>query len=42
MQLPFSKPKVCKSSVSQVSSSRIEGTSQGPALKSDSPLLVDI
>ena len=42
MQQLFSKPRVCKSSLSQVSSSHVEGTSQGSVLKNDSLLPVDI
>ena len=42
MQQPVSKPSVCKTSLSQVSSSHAKGTSNGSLLKYDSILLVDI
>ena len=42
MQQPASKPRVCKSSLSQVRFSHVEGTSQGSVLKNDSHLSVDI
>ena len=42
MQQPVSKPSVCKTSLSQVSSSHAKGTSNGSLLKYDLILLVDI
>ena len=41
MHKPVSKPRVCKSSLSQVSSSHAKGTSSGSLLKNDSLLSVD-
>ena len=42
MQQPVSKPSVCKTSLSQVSSSHAKETSNGSLLKYDLILLVDI
>ena len=42
MQQPVSKPRVCKSSLSQVSSSHAKGTSNESLLKNDLLLSVDI
>ena len=42
MQQPVSKPSVCKTSLSQVSSSHAKGTSNGSLLKYDLILLVDM
>ena len=42
MQQPISKPRVCKSSLSQVSSSHAKGTSNRSLLKNDLLLSVDI
>ena len=42
MQQTVSKPRVCKPSLSQVSSSHVQGTSQGSELKNDSFLSVDL
>ena len=42
MQQPASKPKVCKSSLSQVSSSHAEGSSNGSLPKNDLLLLIYI
>ena len=42
MEKPVSKRRLCKSSLSQVSSSPVEETSQGSILKNDSLLSVDI
>ena len=42
MQQPVSKPRVCKSSLSQVSSRNAKGTSDRSLLKNDSLLAVDI
>ena len=42
MQQPVSKPSVCKTSLSQVSSSHAKGSSNGSLLKYDLILLVDI
>ena len=42
MQQPVSKPRVCRSSLSQISFSNDKGTSDGSLLKNDPLLSVDI